>query len=126
MANCVDALREWTVKARATIVFDSTIDEFTADGIFNKVKGRQNIALVGFTTDGDIFGGFYSVAVTEQWKDFDDPNIFVFSFESHGRCETPKRFAVKEWLKENVNVFFNESFTNGFVWFGVNIGRSKI
>ena len=65
MADRVNALKEWTRKAKETIIFDSTVDEFTFDGLFNKVKGKPNIAIIGFTTDGDVLGGFYSVAVTE-------------------------------------------------------------
>ena len=96
MAECINALREWTGKSSATIIYDSTVDEFTADGLFNKVKGKKDIAVIGFTTDGDVFGGFYSVAVTRQDRNVYDPNIFVFSFESHGRCTTPQRFIVKD------------------------------
>ena len=92
----INALREWTGKSSATIIYDSTVDEFTADGLFNKVKGKKDIAVIGFTTDGDVFGGFYSVAVTRQDRNVYDPNIFVFSFESHGRCTTPQRFIVKD------------------------------
>ena len=61
MADNVNALKEWTWKARATIVFDSTVDEFTGDGIFNKVRGKQCVAVVATTTDGDVFGGLYSL-----------------------------------------------------------------
>ena len=122
MANCVTALKEWTGKARATIVFDSTVDEFTDGWLFNKVKSKMNIALVGFTTDGDVFGGFYRVAVTKQGKSFFDQTIFAFSFESNGRCETPQRFAVKERLKEEAYVEFYKNHWIGFVWFGVSGG----
>ena len=52
----INALKEWTGKARATVIFDSTIDEFTRDGLFDNVKAKPNIAIVGFTTDGDVFG----------------------------------------------------------------------
>ena len=119
MADRISALKEWTDKTRATIIYDSTVDEFTDAGLFNKVKGRENIAVVGFTTEGDVFGGFYSCAVTKQNKDFYDQNIFAFSFESHGRCATPQRFVVKEGLKENVNVCFYKNDSSGFVWFWV-------
>ena len=119
MANCVDALKQWTGKARATIVYDSTVDEFTHDGLFDKIKGKPNIALVGFTTDGDVFGGFYYVAVTEQEKDTFDPNIFAFSFESRGRCMTPQRFVVKK-LNEKEFVWFYKRNRIGFVEFGVD------
>ena len=96
----VNALKEWTGKERASIIFDSVVDEFTHHGLFNKVKGKANIVLIATTTEGDVFGGFYSVAVTEQDEDFYDPDMFVFSFESHGRCETPQMFVVKEGLKK--------------------------
>ena len=117
MISRVDALMQWTGKARATILFDSTVDEFTRDGLFDKVKGKRNIALVGFTTKGDVFGGFYSVAVTVQDKDFFDPDMFIFSFESRGRCETPKRFGVKKALKDEANVLFSKDTDNKFVYF---------
>ena len=120
MEGCTHALKGWMGKKRATIVYDSVVDPFTADGLFGKVKGKRNIAVVGFTTDGDVFGGFYSVAVTEQDEEFFDPNVFIFSFESHGRCETPKRFPVKEQLKEKAEVRFWKNNNYGFVLFGVS------
>ena len=104
MAKALESLKEWTGKTNATIIYDSTVDEFTDQGLFDKVKSKRNIALIGFTTDGDVFGGFYSVAVEMQEMQFFDPNMFVFSFESHGRCETPQMFIVKEELRENVYV----------------------
>ena len=113
----VNALKEWTGKATATIIYDSTVDEFTADGLFNKVMGKPNVAVIGFTTAGDVFGGFYSVAVTEQEKTFFDPNIFAFSFESRGRCETPQRFIVKEGLREKASVaFLNRGYNFVAFW----------
>ena len=114
----VEALKQWTGKARATVVFDSTVDEFTHGGLFDKVQGKPNVAVVGFTTDGDVFGGFYSVAVTEQVKRFYDRDMFIFSFESHGRCKTPQRFVVRERLKEKACVYFYNK-SDGFVEFWV-------
>ena len=117
MSKGVEALKEWTGKARVTIVYDSTKDPFTHDELFDKVKGKVDIAVVGFTSDGDVFGGFYSVAVTEQDKKFFDPNLFIFSFESHGRCETPQRFVVNEEWKEKAGVEFCK--VDVFGWFVV-------
>ena len=121
MADCINALKEWTGKASAAVVYDSTVDEFTHDGIFNKVKGKRNVAVIGFTTDGDVFGGFYSVAVTKQDERFMDPDMFAFSFESHGRCMTPQKFAVYG-VKQNANVSFWKNDREGFVWFGMYYG----
>ena len=106
-ASGVDALKYWTGKANVKIVFDSTVDEFKDFGLFFKVQCRPNIAIIGFTTDGDVFGGFYSVAVKIQAFDYIDPNIFVFSFASHGRCKTPQKFDVCEGLMETAYVYFS-------------------
>ena len=117
MTKGVDALKQWTGKATATIVYDSTKDPFTDDGLFYKVKGKPNIALVGFTTKHDVFGGFYSNAVMQQDKQVYDWSMFAFSFESRGRCETPKRFPVKEDLREGAAVVFAKDNDYGVVWF---------
>ena len=115
MARCVNALKAWTGKTRATVIYDSTVDEFTDECLFQIVKGKKNIALVGFTTYGDVFGGFYSVGVTEQDEYFYDRSIFLFSFKSHGRSMTPQRFVVKNGLMEKhggprVRFFKDDSF----------------
>ena len=120
MAKGVNALKQWTRKATATVVYDSTVDGFTDDRLFTKVKGKPNIALIGFTTDGDVFGGFYRIAVTEQVHNSHDPDIFIFSFESHGRCETPMKFDVWDVEKEDAYVRFWNSDSNGFVDFWVD------
>ena len=65
MTKGVNALKHWTRLSEATLVYDSKADEFTDDGLFDKVKGKPNIALIGFTTDGDVFGGFYSLCCDE-------------------------------------------------------------
>ena len=121
MAHCVNALKEWTGKANATTVFDSTVDEFTDECLFAKIKGKRNVVVIGFTTDGDVFGGFYSVAVTKQGDGFFDPDLFAFSFESHGRCMTPQRFVLRQFVKNEAHVEFNKG-ENGFVWFYVSEG----
>ena len=101
----VDALKEWTGKARATIIYDSTVDEFTGGGLFQTVKDKPNIAIVATTTDGDVFWGFYSRPAREPGKLFHDPNMFIFSFKSHGRCPTPQMFAVKDGPEQHETAY---------------------
>ena len=126
----VERLLRWTGKARAAIIYDSAVDEFTDGGLFNAVQGKPNIALIGFTTDGDVFGGFHSVAVTEQDKAH-DPSIFFFSFESHGRCMTPQRFGVKEpWRTEasveyHRNLYFGRVGLWGDAGYGFSLGDER-
>ena len=122
MTKGISALKSWTGKASANIVYDSTVDPFTAQSLFDKVNGISNIALVAFTADGDVFGGFYNVAVTEQDRSFKDPNMFVFSFESHGRCHTPQQFAVKEEKKADKYVDFYKNGSSSFVDVGGSSG----
>ena len=123
MARRVESLKEWTGKAGVTIVYDSKIDPFTHDGLFSNLRGKENIAIIGFTTDGDVFGGFYSVAVTKQDKKYNDPDMFIFSFESHGRCETPQRFDVKKGEKGEAVVGLFKNHPDGFVQFWVANGH---
>ena len=120
VGKCTRQLKEWTGKAHGDVIYDSKADPFTADGLFEKVKGKENIALIATTSDGDVFGGFYRHDVTEQNRLFSNPTIFIFSFESHGRCTTPKRFSVKERLKQKATVCFNNNHINGFVDFWVD------
>ena len=120
MMRQINQLTLWAGKTRGAVVFDSKTDDFTHNGLFSKVRGKSNIALVATTTDGDVFGGFYSVAVDTQDQNFTDSTIFAFTFESHGRCEAPQRFAVKEVLKEKAYVNLCKSSNYGFVSFWVS------
>ena len=115
MESVIRSLKRWTGKASANIIYDSRVDPFTDQSLSDKVKGKSNIAVVAFTTEGDVFGGFYSVAVTEQGNNFADPNMFLFSFESHGRCAAPKRFTVKSERRGGANVRFYNNDSDG--WF---------
>ena len=91
------------------------LDEFKAVEVFEKVKGKQNVAIIATTTDGNTFGEFYSVAVTDQDKTSKDLNMFIFSFESHRRFETPQRFSVKEKWMGDAGVWFDAY--NWYGWF---------
>ena len=119
LSGYTSSLKEWARKTTASVVYDSNVCPFTAECLFQMVRGRPNISIVATTTDGDVFGAFYSVAVTEQDTVFYDPNMFIFSFESHGRCATPRCFFVKEWLKNDAYVCFWKNCSSWFVELGV-------
>ena len=121
MTQGLEALKEWTNRTASTIVYDSNVDPFKNETMFAKVVDRPNIAVIAFTSEGDVFGGFYSVAVTEQCALFLDPTIFVFSFESRGRCETPQRFMAKGGSAEKPFVKFYKDPSDG--WFVGFCGR---
>ena len=114
MAKGVEALKQWTGKSTATFIYDSNIDDFTFEAFFNKVQKKRNVAVVGFTFYGDVFGGCYSVGARTQDDCFWDPNMFIFSFESHGRCQTPKRFDVQSDSRGDAKVRLRDG---GFIKF---------
>ena len=123
LAGQIQTLRRWTGREKAAIVYDSEVDAFTDDGIFAKLKNKPHIAVIGFTTDGDVFGGYYSVPVKEQNERYYDPSIFAFSFESRGRCRTPRRFPVVDGWKQSIFIKLWKNDSHGFVLFWVyNVG----
>ena len=113
MSDSINALKAWTGLSNATVLYDSMTDEFTHNGLFHAVIGKPNVALVATTTDGDLFGAFYSAALSSQDSVSFDPHLFAFSFESHGRCATPKRFVPKDVNQARVWVY--SSYEMGFV-----------
>ena len=92
----VSTFKEWVGKKNVEIIYDSDVDEFTWKMFNSKCLHQPNIAIISFTQDGDVFGGYFNIAVNETWEWLKDPNHFIFSFESHGRCQTPQRFMMKE------------------------------
>ena len=54
-ADWVEVLREWTGKGCAAIVFHSKRDQSAHVGLFEKVKGKPNIAVIGFSGDWVCF-----------------------------------------------------------------------
>ena len=106
MTGYANTLKEWTGKTTASVIYDSNVCPFTDKCLFQMVKGKPNVAIIATTKDGDVFGGFYNVAVTMQEKNFFDQDMFIFSFESHGRCKTPQRFVAKEDMMNFANVWF--------------------
>ena len=50
-------LKEWTGKARSSVVYDSTVDEFTADRLFNKVGASKMWHSSGSQRTATCLGG---------------------------------------------------------------------
>ena len=117
----ITKMSEWTGKLKARILYDSKKNEFTNAEFNKKCLNQSNIAIVGFTTDGDVFGGYLEQAITKTSTYFNDQNHFVFSLESHGRCQTPQR-----WFQKNRSgntVYWRENCSNGFIKFGDGNGH---
>ena len=130
MADRVNALKEWTGLSNVTVLFDSMTNEFSHAGLFNTINGKSNVAVIGFTTDGDVFGGYYTLAETAQDNVVFDPTMFAFSFESHGRCATPKKFVPKGtgsarvWVHSDYALGFMTFVGNADGWFILGNERS--
>ena len=105
-SKAIEALKRWTWKTHVEVVFDSEVDEFTGDTLVERILGKPNMAFIKFTTDGDVFGAYTSVGVKQKWITQHDPDIFIFSFESHGRCMTPQRFFVNKENRDRAQFMF--------------------
>ena len=55
MTKGVNALKRGTLlnEPRARADNDSKVDSFAADDLFDKIKDKPNVAVIGFTSDGD-------------------------------------------------------------------------
>ena len=115
-----EQLLAWTGLTRHTVVYDSAVDESAHPAMAAKVLGRRNIAVIGVTQTNDVFGGFSPTAVDELGTMFYDEDIFVFSFESHGRCTTPQRFRLLEDARCCGFVKFNSVGDYGLICFGLD------
>ena len=79
----MDTLKQWTGKSNDNIIYDSTVDEFTKQGLFHKVIEKQNIAVVAFTDRGDVFGVYPNVDARSEEVPYEEPDMFVF-YQSGG------------------------------------------
>ena len=113
----------------ARCLYDSARDEASARAFFSCVRSRSNVAVCAFTADGFGYGGFYHGAVTRPQKEFNDPDIFLFSFTYNTEERAPRAFPVLQNARKDV---FVQLFSKGdlFVWFGsrtcgMGIGMEK-
>ena len=69
-----------------------------------------------------MFGGFSSCAVTKQTENVFDPMTFTFSFESHGRCMTPRKIKLMSLYQKHVYISFTTGYRGCYVEFGKQYG----
>ena len=129
MARGLSALKPWTEKNHTAVVYDRAFDEFSADGLFDKIKGKENVAVVAWMTQGGVFGGVYHNAMTEINENKIVQDMFIFAFESRGRCQTAQQSRLRNALNDKAFVRFSNCDTDGsFVMFlvygcgGFNLG----
>ena len=120
MSQCINALRKWTGKKNVLVLYDSMADECSTYTFFDSIKGKEQIAVIGFTPEGDVLGYYCKACLLRQDTTIFDPDLFLFSFESRGRCKTPKRFLPKRGVKNDLGLGFSihwasDSFANVFV-----------
>ena len=131
MAQHLRVLKKWTGKKNATLLYDSSVDELSADELFAKVANKPNIALVNVQENGEIIGVFYAAAVKSQGAYVKDPDVFIFALEANGRFRTPKHFTVKWHVRDSMAVvFFQNSSDNwfqaGVMYFGaLQLGKTS-
>ena len=81
--------------------------------------------MIGITDKGDVFGAYISVAVKEtvgNYKDIRDDGQFAFSFFSHGRCDVPQRWGLRNDKQNSIEIIISDPTDSEFLWFGVCVG----
>lgn len=122
MSEEIETLKAWTGKDNATLVFDTDKDGWD-HGKFIDVLKTPSHAVIGITNEGDIFGGYVSVHLTETDKWFRDDGQFVFSFFSHGRCDVPQRWVLRKnrpYAGSEVKIY--DPTDSWFIYFGSDGG----
>ena len=114
-----EILQKWAGKTRFTVVFDSDADGAGFETFQTRLLHRSNLAFVGITQNNDVFGAYLNVTIDRIsfCSFYDDPDHFIFSFNTNGRCRTPRRWFVKESRRHE---------TNGLIFSGNPAGYVKI
>ena len=115
----LDTLKRWTNATASHIVFDADRRLIVGRAFFPKCGGLANLALVAFTRDGDVFGGFVKRRFPRENERAKDPGHFLFSLYSHGRGSAPAMFPLTEQARQEVAVqtFYDDNVA-GFLRFG--------
>ena len=104
----IEALKEWFELSNVSLLYDSMVDPFTGVGLLNKVVAKKNVAFIVFTSEGDIFGAFYTQPIPQGNRDT-RTYALMFSFECHGRCETPRLFRPTSDLRGGIQLIFSDT-----------------
>ena len=113
----------WLDRPYTRVLYDSDAEEFTNDGLFAAVVGKPDVAVVAVTTAGDVFGGAVRLPALRQDRRVFDAGVFLFSFEAHGRCATPRQIHARpgeaDWLyacfrRANNDGWFVEFYVSGY------------
>ena len=105
------------------IIYDSTIDGFTAQNFNQSVAGQENVMVLVVSEMGNVFGSFSSVRFPVKFDtDYvitNDPHFFVFALvhpidpsdnrKSDSEKRKPVKFQMKKKEGETVHFFPNKS-----------------
>ncbi|KAL7715663.1 TLDc domain-containing protein [Entamoeba marina] len=79
----LETLGDWVNKSIPTIVYDSNVEKFNGTGLFNALKGQNNIMFIIETDAGNVFGSYHSkIPLSQSQWIVNDPDHFVFSLKN--------------------------------------------
>ena len=91
-------LEEWTKLKCGEIIFNSDVDDWNNQKVFNsRVFGKEHLVVICEDFKGNKFGGFINATVGKIWSDREkecikDPQSFLFSLKSNGRLKGMMKF----------------------------------
>ena len=108
-----NVLMDWTAANSATVIYDSTVDECATQTVVDTVRNLPNVALIAFTQQGHVFGGFYRKPSTSTQTFVYDERLFAFSFETKERLRPPVRFFPQEQCRDAAYIGFWTRYPSG-------------
>ncbi|ELP94996.1 hypothetical protein EIN_251800 [Entamoeba invadens IP1] len=87
-----DALKTWTGREEMLVLFDSDIDDQSNVSFQACVLNKHSLFIILFDKKGNIFGAYLRKSVSKVSKRMEDKGHFIFSLESNGRVDSPKRW----------------------------------
>ena len=104
-------------KHHGRFIYDSALEGLGHKELFAKVKNHENVAVMGVTPSGDVFGGFVATPIKKQNSSTFDKEMVTFSFVAHGK-DTPEGQPIIKHATGNCDfVYFGKEKAFSFVQF---------
>ena len=90
ITNNINKLEEWSKLKFNQIVYDSDIDGKSNEIFRNKIINHSHLYFIVIDDKNNVFGYYFPGKIDNIGNDIYDPNIFMFSLNSNGRCDVMK------------------------------------
>ncbi|KAL7712080.1 TLDc domain-containing protein [Entamoeba marina] len=72
----LNILEKWSKKSKATLIFDSKVDNYS--NLFPTIKSKKNLMFLIQTNNDNVFGTYHSIEITQMNQNIDSKNNSYF------------------------------------------------